>query len=60
MPPLALLALSLFCLTLVVPLWVWPLTNWRTALLAWWQYTRYMLALYAIGGLVWAGFMLSR
>jgi hypothetical protein len=56
---LLLLALCLFGFTLVVPLLVWPMTNWRTALSAWWQYGRYMLILYAVGAVVWAGIMLG-
>jgi hypothetical protein len=56
---LLLLAISLFALTLIVPLWTWPLTNWRTALRAWWEFCRWMLCLYAFGFVVWLSMALS-
>jgi hypothetical protein len=56
MPKLLLLALSLFALTLVVPLFVWGMSqSWRTAFNAWRQYATYMGCLYALGLLTWLG-----
>lgn len=60
MPRLLLLALSLFCLTLVVPAWVWCMsTSWRLAWQAWKGYAAWMGALYTVGVLVWLGIWLG-
>lgn len=54
MPKLMLLALFIIGCTLVVPLFVWGQSgSWRTAIRAWWEYARWMLALYVLGFLVW-------
>ncbi len=60
MPKLLLLALFLVGCTAVVPLIVWGNSgSWRTALRAWWEFGRYMLALYGIGLIVWLGMVAS-
>lgn len=55
MNKLPLLVFSLFCMTLVVPLWVLGHTagNWRAALHAWWQFVRVLLALAAPAFIIW-------
>lgn len=56
MPSLLKLALYLFALTLVVPVFVWcQSTSWRTAWLAWRQFGAWMGGLYLLGLLVWIG-----
>lgn len=53
MPSELKLALILFGMTLVVPLWVWGMSaSWRTAWHAWKQFAAWMGALYLLGGVV--------
>ena len=54
MPSVLKLALALFALTLVVPLFVWGnTTSWRAAFTAWKQFAAWMGALYLIGLVAW-------
>ncbi len=48
-----LLGASLLAMTMIVPLLVWPMTNWRTALEAWKAFGAWMGALYFLGAVVW-------
>jgi hypothetical protein len=58
---LPLLVFSIFCLTLVVPLWVIGHTagNWRAALRAWWQAARVLLILAAPAFVIWLATLVS-
>jgi len=58
---LPLLVFCIFCLTLVVPLWMLGHTagNWRAALRAWWQFTRILMILAAPAFIIWIATLAS-
>ncbi len=60
MPPWLLLSVTIFGLSTVVPLYVLGMTagNWRSALKAWWQYVKIMVALALPGFLAWLTYLI--